>query len=67
MPITIFLHAELAGALDQRVEHRHERLAAFEREALLADELGVQELLEEMRAGDLAAAPARARSSVISG
>ena len=38
--------ALLAAALDQVVEQRDQRVAAFEREALLADVLGVQVALE---------------------
>ena len=37
-----FLHAVLARALNEVVEHRDQRLAALEREALLADEPRVQ-------------------------
>ena len=40
------LHALVAGALDELVHRGDEALAAFEREALLADVLGVQVALE---------------------
>jgi hypothetical protein len=36
------LHAGLSGALDQVVQRRNQRLAAFERETLLTDEARVQ-------------------------
>ena len=42
------LDAQRRALLDDRVEDRDERLAAFEREPLLADVLGVQELLEQL-------------------
>src|ERR1041384_6317219 len=38
--------AELAGALNQLIEQRNDRLAAFNRKSLLTEELGVQEFLE---------------------
>src|SRR3569833_2112027 len=38
----------LCGAGDRRVEQRDQRLAALEREALLPDELGLQERLERL-------------------
>ena len=41
-----FLDALLSALLDQVVEQRDQRVAAFEREALLADVLGVQVALE---------------------
>ena len=40
------LDALLTAALDQIVDQRDQRIAAFEREALLADVLGVQVALE---------------------
>jgi hypothetical protein len=42
------LHALLAGAVDDLVHRDDEALAAFEREALLADVLGVQEALQAL-------------------
>ena len=36
-----FFHADLGAVLDERVERGDHRLAAFERETLLADETGV--------------------------
>ena len=45
------LHALLASALDHLVHRGDEALAAFEREALLADVLGVQETLETLGRG----------------
>ena len=42
------LHALAAGALDELVHRGDEALAAFEREALLADVLGVQVALEAL-------------------
>src|SRR4029079_2879086 len=41
-----FLHAVLARALNEIVEHRDQRLAALEREALLTDEPRVQITLD---------------------
>jgi hypothetical protein len=41
------LNAEVARAFDEGVEQRHQRLAALQGESLLANELGVQELLEK--------------------
>ena len=46
MPITISSTPVLAAALDEVVQQRNERVAAFERETLLADVLGVQVTLE---------------------
>ncbi len=46
-----FLHALDAGALHQFVHGHDEALAAFQREALLADELGVQVALEAFGRG----------------
>src|SRR5262249_4153414 len=43
------LHTARAGALDQVVDARDEAFAALEREALLADVLGVQVALELLR------------------
>ena len=54
MPMTISSTPALAGVLDERVEQRDERLGALEREALLADVLGVQELLEAVGGGQRA-------------
>src|SRR5688500_20125313 len=45
------LHAAGTGALHQLVHRRDEAFAAFEREALLADILGVQIALESFRGG----------------
>ncbi len=47
-----FLHAAGAGLLDQVVEHRDHALAAFAREALLADVSRVQVALERLRGGE---------------
>ena len=44
------LHAGVGRAVDQEVEHRDQRLGAFEAEALLAEELRVQEALERLGA-----------------
>ena len=44
------LHAGFAGALNEIVEHRDQRLAAFEREALLADEARIQIALDALGA-----------------
>ena len=38
----------VGGGAGQRVEHRDERLGAFEAEPLLAEVLGVQEALERL-------------------
>src|SRR5690606_20658974 len=43
------LNAPLAGPLDQIVEHRDQRLAAFERETLLPDVLRVEVALDPFR------------------
>ena len=43
-----FFDALLAAALDQIVDQRDQRVAAFEREALLADVLGMQVALEAL-------------------
>ena len=51
MPITISCTPADAGVLDQVVEHRDQRVAAFAREALLADVLRVQVALERLRGG----------------
>ena len=45
------LHALAAGALDELVHRGDEALAALEREALLADVLGVQVALEPFGRG----------------
>ncbi len=45
-----FLHALLARPLNEVVEHRDQRLAALERETLLADEARVQVPLDAFRA-----------------
>ena len=45
------LHALGAGLLDQFVHRGDEALAAFQREALLADVLGVQEALQAFGGG----------------
>ena len=45
------LHALAAGALDELVHRGDEALAALEREALLADVLGVQVALEPFGGG----------------
>ena len=37
-------------AVEEEIEHRDERLRAFEAEALLAEELRVQEAFERLRA-----------------
>src|SRR5690606_21205679 len=44
----------LRGALEDLVEQRNERLAALEREALLTDELRLQERLEGLSLVELA-------------
>ncbi len=51
------LDAEVGRALDQQIEHRDHALASLEREALGADELRVQELLEDLRVGELGEDP----------
>ena len=43
-----FLRAGLGGVADQLVEHRHEHVRPLDREALLAGEGGVQEMLEAL-------------------
>jgi hypothetical protein len=48
-----FLDALLSALLDQIVEQRNQRVAAFERESLLADVLRVQVTLETFRGGQL--------------
>jgi hypothetical protein len=48
------LRAIGAGALDELVDRRDQALAAFEREALLADVLGVEVALEVLGLGELA-------------
>ncbi len=45
-PMTISSTPRRPGVLDDRVEQRDQRLPALEREALLADVFGLQELLE---------------------
>ena len=46
-----FLHALLAGLVDQLIHRHDEALAAFKREALLADVLGVQKALQPFGGG----------------
>ena len=46
MPITSSCTPGFAGALNEIVEHRDQRLAAFERKALLADEARIQIALD---------------------
>ena len=48
-----FLDADDTGALDQVIEQRNERVAAFEREAFLADVLGMQVALESFGSREL--------------
>src|SRR5207237_4344397 len=48
-----FLDAGGTAALNQVIEQRDEGIAALEREALLADVLGVQVALETLRGGEL--------------
>jgi hypothetical protein len=48
-----FLHADTAGGADQLVHGQDQRLAAFEREALLADILGMQVALQGLCLGQL--------------
>ena len=48
-----FLDAGDAGVLDEVVQQRDEGIAALEREALLADVLGVQVALEPLGRGEL--------------
>ena len=48
MPRTISRDAQVGGLLDDGVEDRDERLGPFEREPLLAEVAGVQELLEQL-------------------
>ena len=48
MPMTTSSRPSLGGVVDHRVEQRDERLAALQREALLADVLGLQERLERL-------------------
>ena len=40
------LDAEISGAFDQTIKQGHDRLATFERESLLAEELSIQKALE---------------------
>src|ERR1041384_6106397 len=40
------LDAEFAGAFDQLIEQRDDRLTALDRKSLLTEELGIQEFLE---------------------
>jgi hypothetical protein len=49
------LDAVVAGAVDQVVQQRDQALAAFQREALLADVLGVQVALQALGRGQLRA------------
>ena len=46
-----FLHPVGAGAADEDVQQRHQRVAAFQREALLADVLGVQVAFQALGRG----------------
>ena len=48
MPITISCTPRAPARLDQAVEHRDHRVAAFAREALLPDVLRVQVALERL-------------------
>ena len=48
MPITTSLHAVVGRGVEQEREHRDQRLRAFEAEALLPEELRVQEALERL-------------------
>ena len=41
-----FFDAEVCGALKEKVQARDQRFGALDREALLADKLGVEEVLE---------------------
>ena len=50
MPITTSSHAVVGRGVEQEVEHRDQRLRAFEAEALLPEELRVQEALERLGA-----------------
>ena len=53
MPMTTSSMPAAPLPLDEIVEQRDQRLAAFEREALLADVLGVQVALEAFGRGQL--------------
>ena len=57
------LHAALAGPLDQIVENRNQRLAAFEREALLAHVARIQVALDALGARQAARGSQAARPS----
>ena len=48
-----FLDAGCAGLLNEVIQQRDQRVAAFEREALLADVLRVQVALEAFGRGEL--------------
>ena len=48
MPMQTSSRPSLGGRGEDRVEQRDDRLAALEREPLLADELGLQEGLERL-------------------
>src|SRR5450830_1361569 len=61
-----FLHALRTTPLQQMIEQRDQRLAAFQRETFLPDELGVQIALQRFRSGD-ALQNAATRRPVISG
>ena len=50
MPEHDLFDAVVGGAVEQEVEHRDERLGAFEAEALLPEVLRVQEPLERLGA-----------------
>ena len=43
------LDAKFAGALNQLIEQRNDRLTAFDRKSFLTEELGIQEFLELLR------------------
>ncbi len=47
------LGAEFGRAVEQRIEHRDQRVAAFEREAFVTDEPRVQELFERLGIDEL--------------
>src|SRR5947208_6466368 len=47
------LDAQFAGALNQLIEQRNDRLAAFDRKSFLTEELSIQEFLELLRRNQL--------------